>query len=229
VTHAAARPDELLAQAARLGVAVRPGSAPGKLKLTGPAEAVQRLVPLVAQHKAALLQALAEQPAPSAREAHEAYLAHHLRCPTCRAAGRGYGRRCAEGARLWSSYSEAAQREHADREAAKQPAPEPEAPTLTPEQRRRLWRGQPATDVELERMAARVQRAERLGLRAHEADALADRLHLRDRDCDDRRLCIECRHVRAGWRCAALGQPIPREWVTSRLQRCEHFRGASEP
>jgi hypothetical protein len=106
--------------------------------------------------------------------------------------------------------------------AAKQAAPEPEPPAPRP----RLWWGQPASAEELERMAARVERAEAIGLSAREADAIADRLHLRDREGDDRRLCLECQHVRAdreGWRCAAIRAPIPREWVATQLQRCPSF------
>jgi hypothetical protein len=132
------------------------------VKLTGPAEAVQRLTPLVAQCKTALLEVLTER----------------------------------------------------------QAAPEPEPPAPGPHQ---SWSHYtPANAAEIARMAARVERAEALGLSAREADALADRLHLRDREGDDRRLCIECQHIRAsgtGWRCASLGS-IPREWVATQLQRC---------
>jgi hypothetical protein len=106
----------------------------------------------------------------------------------------------------------------------------PAAPALSAEDRRRLWWGQPASAEELERMAARVERGERLGLSQQEADTLADRLHLRDRDLDGRRLCAECRHIRAdgdGWRCAALRGPIPRDWVVRQLQRCPSFDGGA--
>jgi len=181
---------------------------------------------------------------PSVREAHDTYMAHHWGCPTCCAAGQGRGQRCSEGAGLWGAYSEAAQRE---REAVKRLTPlvaqckaellkalteqaAPEVPILTPEQRRRLWWGQSATTKELERMAARVARGGALGLSAHEADALADRLHLRDREGPrDMHACIECRHVRAdanGWRCGALRGPIPTDWVMIQLQRCDKFEGA---
>jgi hypothetical protein len=164
--NAAIRPDDVLAECARAGVILKPGSAPGKVRMVGPAEAVQRLTPLVAQCKAELLRALSEQAAPEPPK------------PDPRLTGSNYI---------------------------------------------------PATERELVRMLARVQRAEALGLPAHEAGVLADTLHLRDRDRDDRHLCVECQHVRAdadGWRCAALRGPIPREWVTRTLQRCERFRGA---
>ena len=40
------------------------------------------------------------------RELATAYHAHHFKCPTCIAAGRGaqYGLRCGTGAALWTSY-----------------------------------------------------------------------------------------------------------------------------
>jgi hypothetical protein len=167
VSRAVIRPDDMLAEAARLGVSIRPGGAPGKLKLTGPAEAVKQLLPLVERHKAELLEILTERQA-----------------------------------------------------APELPKPDP-----------RLIASDyvPANGQELVRMLERVQRGEALGLSAREADALADLLHLRDREGDDRHLCIECQRVRAsgvGWRCAALG-PIPSEWVVSQLQRCPTFKGVS--
>jgi hypothetical protein len=165
------------------------------------------------------------QPTPSIREAHEAYMLHHWRCPTCCAAGQGCGQRCAEGARAWDAYSEAVQHERADREAAKQAAPEPEPPAPDP----RLSWGHytPATAAEIARMLERTEMFERAGLTPDEVDLAVDRLHLRDRDLDDRHLCLECRNVRAdrtGWRCASLG-PIPRAWVVHQLQRCPSFLG----
>ena len=36
-----------------------------------------------------------------------AYQAHHFKCPTCKAAGLGYGLRCGAGAALWTAYSDA--------------------------------------------------------------------------------------------------------------------------
>ena len=36
-----------------------------------------------------------------------AYLAHHVQCPQCMAAGRGYGQRCGTGATLWRRYQTA--------------------------------------------------------------------------------------------------------------------------
>jgi len=41
----------------------------------------------------------------------QAYQAHHFKCPTCKAAGLGYGLRCGVGAALWTAYSDATQQE----------------------------------------------------------------------------------------------------------------------
>lgn len=35
-----------------------------------------------------------------------AYQDHHFQCPTCKAAGKGVGTRCATGAALWAAYIE---------------------------------------------------------------------------------------------------------------------------
>jgi hypothetical protein len=151
---AAIRPDDVLVECARAGVILKPSGAPGKVKLTGPAEAVRRLLPLVERHKAELLGALAER----------------------RLIANGYV---------------------------------------------------PANRQELARMAARIERAEALGLSEREADELADRLLRRDREgLRDMHLCVECARLRAdatGWRCAAIRAPIPSEWVTRQLQRCGAF------
>ncbi len=45
--------------------------------------------------------------APDWRELDKAYQAHHFKCPTCIAAGLGYGLRCGVGAALWTAYSDA--------------------------------------------------------------------------------------------------------------------------
>jgi hypothetical protein len=63
----------------------------------------------------------------------------------------------------------------------------------------------PWDDAACARFVARVGLFLRHGFNAEDADDLAERLYLRDRDLDDRHLCIECRHCggRApAWRCA---------------------------
>jgi hypothetical protein len=114
-----------------------------------------------------------------------------------------------------------------EREAQPQPTPAPEPPKPGP----RLSWGHytPANAAEIARMLERVQRGAALGLSERESDELADLLHLRDREGDDRHVCIECQHIRAsgtGWRCAARG-PIPPELVATQPQRCAEFKGVS--
>jgi hypothetical protein len=111
----------------------------------------------------------------------------------------------------------------AERQAT--PAPEPPAPDP-----RLSWNHYtPANAAEIVRMAARVERAEALGLTPNEADALADRLHARDREGpQDMHACAECGWLRAdatGWRCGAIRAQIPSELVTRQLQRCHLFWG----
>lgn len=71
----------------------------------------------------------------------------------------------------------------------------------------------------------------RHGLDYTEAETLADGLVARDRDQDDRRLCLECLHLRGcdtswtcnQWRRAGLAvSGVPAE-VVKLLQRCEGF------
>lgn len=111
----------LIRQAQASGVALR--LVGGKVKACGPREAVARLLAPLREHRAALADALQAEPveslpskpadaAPVPTGWHAldaAYLAHHLNCPTCIAAGRGsrYGFRCGTGAALWRAYSEA--------------------------------------------------------------------------------------------------------------------------
>ena len=62
MSRVAIRPRDVLKEAASLRVAIQPGSEPGRVKLIGPAEAVQKLRPLVQQaDRAELLAALREQ------------------------------------------------------------------------------------------------------------------------------------------------------------------------
>lgn len=109
----------LIRQAQASGVALR--LVGGKVKASGPREAVARLLVPLREHRAELadaLQAEAVEPLSGAPEGaasdptdwhalDAAYLAHHFNCPTCIAAGRGsrYGLRCGTGAALWMAYS----------------------------------------------------------------------------------------------------------------------------
>ncbi len=74
----------------------------------------------------------------------------------------------------------------------------------------------------------------RRGIDATAADDLAERLHLRDLQGDDCRLCVECRHLSGhastAWRCgnhaaAAVGRDLP-EALVMKPQRCHGFKDA---
>ena len=74
---------------------------------------------------------------------------------------------------------------------------------------------------------ARRERLLRWGWTQQQAEAVAERLTLRDLDADDRRLCVECRHCRPGLTCAAyraagVGRELGRDLATL-LQRCPAF------
>lgn len=76
----------------------------------------------------------------------------------------------------------------------------------------------PWGDAEFRRFAFRVALFTRRGRTESEAEFLADRLALRDQEKDDRRVCLECKHVRPQLRCvhdhAVLNEV---------LQRCPQF------
>lgn len=110
--------------------------------------------------------------------------------------------------------------------AANEAAPDPD---------RWCWPASSAMNgAEIEIMVGRIARFTNKGLAHDEAEALADRLVLRDRDGDDRHSCFECRHLHGSgaWRCgnwtqagvavqandAALGRDF-----TRLLRRCEGF------
>lgn len=65
------------------------------------------------------------------------------------------------------------------------------------------------------------------GFCQHDAEDLAERMHLRDVTADDRRSCIECRHL-VRWRCERHRKALLASSVVSRelavlLQRCPAF------
>lgn len=85
--------------------------------------------------------------------------------------------------------------------------------------------------AEIDTFTLRLHLFTRHGLDYTEAEGLADSLVTRDREGDDRRLCLECRHLQHGiglwgcnqWRRAGLvvsGMPAE---VIKLLQRCEGF------
>ncbi len=116
-------------------------------------------------------------------------------------------------------------------EAASPPPPPRRSgnPLMTPEQGDDCHAGG-WDDAEIDAFTARQARFKRMG-RA-EADHLAERLTLRDRQHDDRRLCLECAALADNRRClvAARGRMagVDRrlEPVPTILQRCPGFETA---
>lgn len=86
------------------------------------------------------------------------------------------------------------------------------------------------SSAELNLFARRVAQFNRLGVPANAAEAIADRLVFRDRQLDDRRVCIECASLRSGrclnFRLAGLNVPDVGRESSMRLQRCGGFTWA---
>ena len=85
-------------------------------------------------------------------------------------------------------------------------------------------------DKQISRFAFRTALFQRRGAPAGYADELADRLAERDFERDDRRMCLECKHLQHGGGCFAASQgwmakgtPKRYEPVPDLLQRCECF------
>ena len=84
---------------------------------------------------------------------------------------------------------------------------------------------------EIDAFTARVARFTDKGLGLDDADELADKLVKRDRDLDDRRLCLECINLtrtRGAWSCtkwraAGLGEVRVPSDLMQLLQRCDAF------
>jgi hypothetical protein len=94
--------------------------------------------------------------------------------------------------------------------------------------------------VEIDIFMVRLRNFTDKGLPTNDAETLADKLVLRDRDQDGRRVCLECRHlggrVAGSWRCGnwqAAGIAIlPRDTqlpadLVLQFQRCDGFRTAT--
>lgn len=106
-----------------------------------------------------------------------------------------------------------------------------------PDPDRWCWPHTPAMNTaEIDTFTRRLASFTDRGLTMAEAEGLADRLLVRDREMDDRRTCLECPHLRGAghWRCGngvvagvtihLTNAQLPRDWV-SLLQRCEGFGG----
>jgi hypothetical protein len=114
------------------------------------------------------------------------------------------------------------------RQAANDPAPDPD---------RWCWpHSEAMTGKEIDTFAARLTRITDKGLIQIAAESLADKLVIRDRESDDRRICLECTHLagfgHSSWRCGnwqAAGVAIPARDnqlpadLVQQLQRCDGF------
>jgi hypothetical protein len=86
--------------------------------------------------------------------------------------------------------------------------------------------------AEIDTFTARLARFTDRGLSLDDAERLADKLVQRDRDCDDRTVCLECAHLRHGGRCGewkkagissnVMDARLPGDF-TLMLQRCDGF------
>jgi hypothetical protein len=124
------------------------------------------------------------------------------------------------------SRTEAERRAFADGESQRKPEIEADDPD------RHSWpRTTAMNTAEIGAFTERLHLFTRHGLDYTEAETLADGLVARDRDQDDRRLCLECLHLRGcdtswtcnQWRRAGLAvSGVPAE-VVKLLQRCEGF------
>ena len=109
-------------------------------------------------------------------------------------------------------------------------------PTTAPDPDRWCWPHSDAmTGAEIDRFTGRLALFTAKGLTANEAEVLADKLLIRDRDGDDRRVCLECSHL-SGWagrrQCrglqyAGMGGPQASAGQVAMLQRCNGFKTAS--
>ena len=93
------------------------------------------------------------------------------------------------------------------------------------------------TGAEIDTFTARLARFTTMGVNPTDGEALADKLVTRDRDSDDRRLCLECTHLagyaanawqcrdwqRAGVAIKARDASLPGDLVRT-LQRCDGFK-----
>ncbi len=86
---------------------------------------------------------------------------------------------------------------------------------------------QAANSSELKTMATRLERFARIGMDVDQAERLADKLLTRDREGDDRHVCVECLHCQHGQcsnsRAAGLNHPeLGRDYALT-LKRCGSY------
>lgn len=163
----------------------------------------------------------------------KAYQAHHVNCPTCIAAGKGYGLRCGVGASLWAEYDAADMPMHGKVSARVvgkvSPRVRTEAHTVDPL----------LTDTGNPASAARLALFDARGLTAGDSKALAVKLLVRDMEGDRRGACAECRQLvgygPGRWKCGdrqhgindLAGANLGAAFVHVTLHHCQSFKGAA--
>ena len=109
-------------------------------------------------------------------------------------------------------------------------------PTTAPDPDRWCWPHSDAmSSAEIDRFTGRLALFTAKGLTANDAEVLADKLLIRDRAGEDRRVCLECSHL-SGWagrrQCrglqyAGMGGPLASAGQVALLQRCGGFKAAA--
>lgn len=121
-----------------------------------------------------------------------------------------------------------------DPAAANDPAPTPDTLAIVDPGRWYRPNSTAMTGTKIDLFAARLARFTDKGVIHADAESMADRLVQRDRESDDRRLCLECTHLTGygvtSWRCGnwqragvairARDSQLPRDLVCQ-LQRCD--------
>ena len=106
------------------------------------------------------------------------------------------------------------------------------APTTDPD--RCCWPASPAMNSgEIDAFTARLARFTGKGVNYDDVERLADGLVIRDREGDDRRLCLECTHLQGygrwhcgNWQAAEVAQQGLARDLVLMLQRCGGFKTA---
>lgn len=106
----------------------------------------------------------------------------------------------------------------------------------TPDPDRWCWPHSTAMNgLEIDTFTRRLHQFTGRGMAEPEAESLLDKLVTRDREGDDRRMCLECLHLKSGggrWGCnqsqrAGLGAPSFSVDLVQQLQRCDSFKAVT--
>jgi len=104
-------------------------------------------------------------------------------------------------------------------------------PDPAPDPDRCCWPHSTAMNtVELDTFTARLARFTDKGMGLEDAERMVDKLVTRDREGDDRRLCLECAHLQGhgrwrcvNWRAADVAREALAPELVTLLQRCSGF------